>query len=75
MIFKLLTDSLLWLYVILIGSLAVNTELLVSPGKFQVLSNYFSSFVSFRKIDWHASDPAHVLSQLCSACCVLGVWC
>jgi hypothetical protein len=25
----------------------------------------FSSFVSFRKIDWHASDPARVLSQLC----------
>jgi hypothetical protein len=24
----------------------------------------FSSFVSFRKIDWHASDPACVLSQL-----------
>jgi hypothetical protein len=31
---------------------------LVPPGKFQVLSNCLSSFVSFKKIDWHASDSA-----------------
>jgi hypothetical protein len=29
----------------------------------------------FRKIDWHALESARVLSQLCSACCVLGAGC
>jgi hypothetical protein len=31
---------------------------MVPPGKYQVLSNCFSSFVRFRKIDWHASGSA-----------------
>jgi hypothetical protein len=31
---------------------------MVPTGKFQVLSNCFSAFVSFRKIDWHDSDLA-----------------
>jgi hypothetical protein len=44
-------------------------------SKFHVLSNYFLSLVSFKKIDWHASDTARVLSQLRSACCVLGARC
>jgi hypothetical protein len=39
----------------LIGFIAVNMELSVAPGKFQVLSNLVSPFVSFSKIDWHAS--------------------
>jgi hypothetical protein len=29
----------------------------------------------FRKIGWHALESARVLSQLCSACCVLGAGC
>jgi hypothetical protein len=33
------------------------------------------SFVNFRKINWHALESARVLSQLCSACCVLGAGC
>jgi hypothetical protein len=44
-------------------------------GLIKNLGRHISSFVSFRKIDWHASDLARVLSQLCSACCVLGVRC
>jgi hypothetical protein len=43
------------------------------PASSKFLSNYFSSFVSFRKIDRHASDLTRVLVQLHSACCVLGV--
>jgi hypothetical protein len=76
MVFKLPIDSLPSLYVIVIGFLAVNTELSGTtrqvPGFYLII---FLSFVSFRKNDWHASDPAHVLSQLCSACFVLGARC
>jgi hypothetical protein len=33
------------------------------------------SFVNFRKIDWHTLESVRVLSQLRSACCVLGAGC
>jgi hypothetical protein len=32
-------------------------------------------FVNFRKIDCHALESIRVLSQLCSACCVLSAGC
>jgi hypothetical protein len=49
---------------------------LVPPDKFQALVfNCFVFLLIFRKIDWHALESARVLSQLCSACCVLGAGC
>jgi hypothetical protein len=36
-------------------------------------SKCFHPLSNLGKIDWHASDSACVLSQICSACYVLGV--
>jgi hypothetical protein len=73
MIFNLLTDSFfvaICLSIWLFGG--KYRTVWYHPASSKFLSNYFSSFVSFRKIDWHASDSTRVLSQLRSACCVLG---
>jgi hypothetical protein len=74
MIFNLLTDSFfvaiclsIWRFGRKYGTVWYH------PASSNFLSNYFSSFVSFRKIDSHASDLPRVLSQHRSACCVLGV--
>jgi hypothetical protein len=55
MLFKLLIDSLLQLYITLIGFLAVNMELSSTTRQVpSLLSDYFVSFVNFWKIGWHA---------------------
>jgi hypothetical protein len=54
MLFKLLIDSLLLLYITLVGFLALNMELSGTTRQVpSLLSDYFVSFVNSRKIDWH----------------------
>jgi hypothetical protein len=73
--FKLLTDSLLYLYVILIGFPAVNTELSVTTRQVPCFIQLFYPLSVSGQLTGTLSDRARDLSQLRSACCVLGVRC